>query len=86
VREDARQLSRECDGRAFNRIGGLAAVALGCIAVAQNRRIETPEGFENRIQVRGDSDGSPPFKHLAEKHGVDWQKAIRKAKTQSGGR
>lgn len=86
---DVKRLVRQCDGRAFNRLGGIYAVALGAIAVAQNETIDTAEEFENRIQVRyiRDHDGErifshdlPKFKHLAEKHGVNWGKAVRKMK------
>jgi hypothetical protein len=87
---EVRRLVRQCDGRAFNRIGGLEAVALGAIAVAPNDTIERPEDYENRIQIReyDHHDGDAPlFKALAEKHGLEWQKAIRKVKEeqQSGG-
>lgn len=85
LKDDVKRLVRKCDGRAFNRIGGLEAVALGAIAVAQNTTIEDPDEYENRIQVweYDHHDGDEPlFKALAEKHGVDWQKAIRKVKEQ----
>jgi hypothetical protein len=90
LKADVKRLVRQCDGRAFNRLGGLEAVALGAIAVAQNNTIERPEDYEDRIQVReyDHHDGDAPlFKALAEKHGVEWQKAIRKVKEeqQSGG-
>ena len=83
LKTDVKRLVRKCDGRAFNRIGGLEAVVLGAIAVAQNDTIERPEDYGDRIQVRtyDHHDGDAPlFKALAEKHGVDWRKAIRKVK------
>ena len=94
-KDDVKNLVQKCDGRAFNRLGGLEAVALGCIAVVDNQRIDTEKQFENRIQVRylSDEDGEriyshdlPRFKHLAEKHGVDWRKAKRKVREQISGR
>lgn len=94
IRRRATRLVMECNGRAFNRIGGIYAVILGAIAVAENSTIETVEQFENRIQVRditncdGDrvySHDQPRFKHLAEKLGVAWRKAITRVKEQAGG-
>lgn len=52
VTNHAKRLVAECNGRAFNRIGGVYAVVLGAIAVAENSRIDTVDGFEDRIQVR----------------------------------
>ncbi|QRV15464.1 hypothetical protein JMJ58_00750 [Haloterrigena salifodinae] len=45
------------NGRSFNRIGGIYAMALGTIAVVQNQTIETEEEFRNRIQVRHFDEG-----------------------------
>lgn len=86
----AKQLAKQCDPRGFNPIGGPYAIALGAIAVAQNDTIEEPMEYENRVQVReyDHHDGDAPlFKALAEKHGVDWRRAITKMKEeqQSGG-
>lgn len=83
--EKAKRLATQCEPQPFNPIGGPYAIALGCIAVAQNDTIETIEEYKNRIQVReyDRHDGDEPkFKVLAEKHSVDWRKAITKVKEQ----
>lgn len=88
------RLVAELEGRAFNRIGGVYAMALGAIAVVDNRTIETVEEFENRIQVREitDHDGeriydhdAPRFQHLADKLGVDWNTAKKRVEEQTSG-
>ena len=95
IRRHATRLVMNCNGRAFNRIGGVYAVVLGAIAVAENSTIDTEDGFENRIQVRyiTDREGEriysheqPRYQHIAEKVGVDWMKAISRVKEQAGGR
>ncbi|QCS43011.1 hypothetical protein [Natrinema versiforme] len=89
LKDDVKRLVQQLDGRGFNRFGGLEALALGSILVAQNRTIERPEEYEDRIQVRDimDHNGErvynhdlPRFKHLAEKYSVDWRKAATKVK------
>lgn len=92
---EVKRIVQQVDGRPLNKIGGLEAVALGAIAVVQNRTIEQAEDYDNRIQVRyiTDYDGEriyshdlPRFKWLAEKHDVDWNAAISKVKEQVSGR
>lgn len=77
------------NGRAFNRIGGIYAVALGTIGYVDQQQIETTEDFKNRISVREftDPEGEriydheqPRFQHLAAKHEVDWNAAIKKVR------
>jgi len=81
----AKQLAQRCDPRSFNPVGGPYAIALGAVAVAQNETIVNPDEYDNRVQVREydhhDGDMSL-FKHLAEKHSVNWQTAMRKVKEQ----
>ncbi|SDQ43870.1 hypothetical protein [Halopelagius longus] len=98
---DAKRLVMKVDARAFNRLGNIKgniddddneepnsapiALALGCLAVAQNRMIETPEEYEVRIQVREFErhDGDKPlFKEIADRHDVDWYASMKQVKEQ----
>lgn len=62
------------NGRRFNQIGGVDALALGAISYVVEQDIESTEDFDRRIV------GSDQFKQICDQHDVDGWDACRKMK------
>ena len=74
----AKSIAVSVDGRPFNKYGGLRAIALAAIVVAQN---ETLSDFTNRIQSWENNNGDSIVYELAEREDIDLQQSLSLIKT-----
>jgi hypothetical protein len=76
----AKSIAKSVDGRRFNRVGGIRAIALGAIVVAQNEQLDD---YSHRIQV-WKKDGERILSKLANKEGVDLSQSLSLIKSDEG--
>lgn len=76
----AKLIAKSVDGRRFNRVGGIRAIALGAIVVAQNEQLDD---YSHRIQV-WKKDGERILSKLANKEGVDLSQSLSLIKSDEG--
>lgn len=72
IREKAKELVRDVDGRKMNDIGGLRAVAMGAIAYADNTVRQRISDFEYGDRIQNEEE----FRRLGEKLGVEVTEAV----------
>jgi hypothetical protein len=76
----AKSIAKCVDGRRFNRIGGIRAIALGAIVIAQNEQLED---YSHRIQV-WERDNERILSELANKEDIDLSQSTSLIKSDNG--
>jgi hypothetical protein len=90
IKEQAISVALSADGRRFNRFGGLEALCLGSLVLAQNRWLEDQcqdslddnnadfeEIWSHRIQEWTDSDGGEIVSQLTDEHDIDLSQTLK---------
>jgi hypothetical protein len=98
IKEQAIAIALSADGRRFNKVGGLEALCLGAIVLAQNRwwhdqyqdaiqydNADFEKIRSNRIQEWTDSDGNKIVSQLADKFSVDLTQTLKFLKSALSG-